>query len=78
MLGIYWTIVQGSYQQRCKYTISGFSFYKDRDVLKTVSNAYDGAFLEKAKKNSHYPRKIKYPQNIRKKETAIISISVAF
>ena len=50
MLGIYWTIVRGSYQQRCKYTISGFSFYKDRDVLKTVSNAYDGAFLEKAKK----------------------------
>ena len=50
MLGIYWAIVRGSYQQRCKYPISGFSFYKDRDVLKTVPNAYDGAFLEKAKK----------------------------
>ena len=50
MLGFYQAVFRGSYSHRCKYLISGLQFCKDRGVLRTVSNAFDGAFWQKAKK----------------------------
>ena len=49
MLNFYQAIFRGSYRHWCKYLISGLPFYKERGVLTTVSNAFDGAFWGKAK-----------------------------
>ena len=50
MLGFYQAVIRGSLWHWCKYLISGLLFHKGRDVLKTVSNPFDGAFEGKAKK----------------------------
>ena len=50
MLGFYQAVFRGFYWHRCKYLTSGLPFYKDRGVLRTVSNAFDGGFWRKAKK----------------------------